>query len=180
MGGNIDCEEENFEKHVTLEVTEYQSSLDKLFQIENVKALWDYLVNEVIIKLIPKIDDLRYDKSRTFYLLTHARLRQVRTRFEINYDCIKGVPEAVWPRVGIHSCSQQVTDEEVEDHRTFNDSWDRVISDTEDLSDDSPYLYHPAAELKSLTYVGDQVDHDRAIDIEEDDADQYNEAEMSD
>ncbi|GFO04523.1 hypothetical protein PoB_003102800 [Plakobranchus ocellatus] len=73
-----------------------------------------------------------------------------------NDDCIKGVPEAVWPRDGIHSCSQQVTDKEVEDHRTFNDSWDRVISDTEDLSDDSPYLYHPAAELKSLTYVEDR------------------------
>ncbi|GFO04542.1 polycystic kidney disease protein 1-like 2 [Plakobranchus ocellatus] len=123
-------------------------------RIENVNAVWDYLVNEVIIKLIPQIDDLRYDKSRTFYLLTHARLRQVRTRFEINYDCIEGVPEVVWPRDDIHSCSQQVTDEEVEDHRSFNDSWDRVISDTEDLSDDSPYRYHPAAELKSFAYVG--------------------------
>lgn len=128
---------------------------DSLSKVHSVETLWRYLVDVVTPRLVPEVDAITSHISRSYFLMTHARLRQVRIGLNATDDCLQNIPRAVWPRDNKFACVSSLWGDEPEETRHFNHSWKTPYWQNGSNLLDSAHRYWSEQELDTEAFVGE-------------------------
>ncbi|GFR86354.1 polycystic kidney disease 2-like 1 protein [Elysia marginata] len=128
---------------------------DALSKVRSIDTLWEYLINDITPRLIPNVDAITKHPSKSYFLMTHARLRQVRIGRNASERCLEKIPRLVWPRDNLNPCIGSVWGEAAEETRHFDNSWEKPLKKSDEDLEDSAHRYWTEDELNTAVFVGE-------------------------